>query len=297
MNFKLSKINKLKIFKIFILIIILSIIIILLIIKRYESFTNKKPYLIINNSFEILQKGIINDERLKNIIVERKKYYSIKNNIKNNITNYKIPKIIHFIWIGSIIPDKYISNIETYAINNSSYKIFIWVDKTKNSDIKQLLSNMELHNIEEIQIRNKNAFDKMNVFAGKADILRYEIVYNFGGMYIDVDSKSVKSFDDNFENSFVSIETSGLYNNIQNAQFGFNKKDVFLDMTIYVLGENVKEFIKNNNMDDILSICSPPFFTTCFYYWNDDKIKCINQKYLFEKNEYCYNYHTMDKNW
>jgi mannosyltransferase OCH1-like enzyme len=163
---------------------------------------------------------------------------------------------------------------------------------------KNFHKNIELHHINEFNLANKYGFDNMNKWAGKADILRYEIVYNYGGMYIDVDSISLKPFDNNFTRPYVCIEISGVYNNLQNAQFGFARGSPFLNFLIKCLNENIKyQMSKYGNLDDILSVCGPPFFTTCFYYWNSSKINCINQNYVINKKPYSYNYHTNDKNW
>lgn len=46
--------------------------------------------------------------------------------------------------------------------------------------------------------KNQAQIDAMPEFAGKADIMRYEILERWGGMYADADSRCVKSLDDRF---------------------------------------------------------------------------------------------------
>jgi len=261
------------------------------------------------DAMKILQKGIMNNKELTQII-QNKLAVSGKTNIEK--IHLDIPKIIHFIWIGSNVPDKYMANINTYIDNNPEYEIWIWHDDNillantpvldTNLHKYKYKYKYKFQNINQIQFVNDFGINKMEKWAGKADIIRYEIIYKYGGMYIDVDSKSVKTFDNNFNNSFVCIETSGKYNNIQNAQFCFNQKNPFLEFVISCLQENIIQYFKQyGNLNDILSICGPPFFTTCFYWWINKyityPIKCINQAYTIHNNAFSYNYHTMDKNW
>ena len=296
------------------------------------------PY---EDAIKILQKGIMNNESLIRIIQSKLATYSFNRLDAKNIeiiNSEDIPKIIHFIWIGSKLPEKYIANINTYITNNPGYEIWIWhddntllantpgvgntsflintsgVDKMSEANDTNLDTNLQnefpykMQNINQLQFVNDFGLDNMKNWAGKADIIRYEIIYNYGGMYIDVDSRSVKAFDDNFNNSFVCIDTSGTYNNIQNAQFGFNQKSPFLEFVIACLQDNIIHYFNQyGNLDDILSICGPPFFTTCFYWWMQEHIKytitypypvkCINQAFTIHNNDFSYNYHTMDKNW
>ena len=48
------------------------------------------------------------------------------------------------------------------------------------------------------KLRNQAQFDAMNELAGKADILRYELLYDYGGFFIDADSVCVNPLDDFF---------------------------------------------------------------------------------------------------
>ena len=94
--------------------------------SKNDNFTtdnSSKPSFFIDNPMQILQKGIINDSHLDAIIKDE-----LSNaNISSHFTENMLPKNIHFIWIGSVIPDKYIANINTYASNNPDYSIFVWV--------------------------------------------------------------------------------------------------------------------------------------------------------------------------
>lgn len=91
--------------------------------------------------------------------------------------------IVHFIWIGSPLPQKYAMNILSYS---KQFDIRVWT---------QPLDNMV----------NRDIYDRMHSFAGKADILRLEILYNFGGLYTDVDSRLLRELP--LDNDLITMTT------------------------------------------------------------------------------------------
>lgn len=104
-----------------------------------------------------------------------------------------IPKIIHQIWLGDkTMPIKY---AETWKRMNPTWKHMIWTDET----IKEHFPN---------GLYNQKQFDEIDSWAGKADILRYEILYNFGGIYADFDSICIQPLSDQFceHDCFASFE-------------------------------------------------------------------------------------------
>lgn len=78
---------------------------------------------------------------------------------------------VHFIWLGSPLPPKYKRNIQTYK--NFGYPVKVWTEPLP-------------------EMINRRAFDAMRSWAGKADIMRLEILYRMGGIYTDVDSAMKK---------------------------------------------------------------------------------------------------------
>lgn len=93
-----------------------------------------------------------------------------------------IPKVIHQLWIGDKpMPKKM---MDTWKNKNPNYEYILWTEK-------------------EIEKRNiifecQDAIDKMTEINGKADIMRWELLYNYGGIFIDADSMCVEPFDDFF---------------------------------------------------------------------------------------------------
>ncbi len=99
-------------------------------------------------------------------------------NIEN--LNHSIPPIIHFVWLGSAVPEKVNGIIESWRKNCLGFEIKVWTDK----DVK------------DFPWINLKAFNEAKTWAEKADIWRYEILYREGGIYSDTDVVCMRSFKD-----------------------------------------------------------------------------------------------------
>ena len=98
-----------------------------------------------------------------------------------------IPKIIHQIWIGKKYhrPEQWMN---TWPAMNPDWEYRVWTDDN-------------LHTL--LPLRAQTAFDAMPHLAGKADILRYEILHRFGGVYIDADTECVAPLTDDLLQNFA----------------------------------------------------------------------------------------------
>lgn len=103
-------------------------------------------------------------------------------NIFDNFKCYAkplIPKVIHQIWLGSPFPEKYIAWRDTWLQLHPDWKYILWTDK----------------DIEKLNLVNKKMYMTSSNYGEKSDIARVEILYRFGGLYIDTDFECLKSFD------------------------------------------------------------------------------------------------------
>jgi len=93
-----------------------------------------------------------------------------------------IPKIIHQIWLGSPLPDAFIELQESWIHHHlgREWRYKLWTD----DDVAQ------------IQLYNQEFYDATDNFGVKSDILRWEIVYTYGGIYVDTDAECLRSFDE-----------------------------------------------------------------------------------------------------
>ena len=90
-----------------------------------------------------------------------------------------IPKHLHFVWVGdeSKRPDK---EINTWRLLNPDYQITVWGnDSLKNP--WHLAKAMQCYS---------------NELCGVADCMRWEILYEYGGIALDADSECLRSLED-----------------------------------------------------------------------------------------------------
>jgi mannosyltransferase OCH1-like enzyme len=112
-----------------------------------------------------------------------------------------IPKIIHQIWVGpKKMPEKY---MKTWKDMNPEWEHIIWDDKMISEKYPK-------------GFRNQSKIDEIEEWAGKADIMRYEILHDFGGIYIDADSICTNSLDEHFlkHDSFACFENEQCRGNL-----------------------------------------------------------------------------------
>ena len=127
-----------------------------------------------------------------------------------------IPKIIHQIWIGDQSKRPSVL-METWKANHPDWSYMLWTEAE----------------ISELGLYNQAKFQSHPMLSGKADIARYEILFKFGGFFIDADSISIKPLDDLLNNDFVTVYESEKNRKelVANGYFGCKPKNrVMFDM-------------------------------------------------------------------
>jgi len=216
-------------------------------------------------------------------------------------TSWSVPSVLHFIWLGDLIPDKYINNVLSFVTNNKHCQVNLWTNANSvNSEavnsIVEINSNFAALDIERTldwQVNRKIIAEETN-FGAKSDLLRYEIIYHFGGIYVDIDSISLSRFPTDFRHSFVS-HTFEPNNNIQCSIFGFPENSKFLKFVLSHVKTNTR--LSNRNNWPVPMRYGPPFFTTMFVLYNDNKVHMIDQDYLVLLTNKSITFQTMDASW
>lgn len=100
-------------------------------------------------------------------------------NMDTNIE--KIPKIIHYCWFGSAeIPEVGLKCIESWKKNMPEYEIKCWTEET--FDINSYSYT-------------RKAYEE-GKFAFVSDYVRLKVLYEYGGIYMDIDEEVLKNFDE-----------------------------------------------------------------------------------------------------
>lgn len=166
--------------------------------------------------------------------------------------NSSIPKVIHQIWIGpNPPPTKWINSFKVDFIkHNPGWTYRLWTEKEIN----------------QLELVNRELYDQEKNLAGKADILRYEILYQFGGVYIDADSQwlNQKSLDP----LLARVNETGLFAGREDHRLigicviGASQNNPILKYTIETLRKLYHQFRVEEKWDSWVST-GPGLFTEC----------------------------------
>lgn len=180
-----------------------------------------------------------------------------------------IPKIIHQIWIG---PNKPPDFMHTVKDNHPDYEYILWDEEQIERQLFPLI-NQHLYDLYD--------FEQSNVWNGRSNLLRLEILKKYGGIYIDADCKCLRPL----EGSFLDSELFAAYANenyrddlLANGVIGSTKNNDFINIYINELNKHNElkqpsnifsgprlftDLIKKYNYD----ICKLPsyYFYPCFY--------------------------------
>jgi mannosyltransferase OCH1-like enzyme len=115
-----------------------------------------------------------------------------------------IERSLHFVWVGSKIPRWAIENIMEWERLHPDWELEIWRDENMPE-----LMNQRIYD------RADRLFPRDAVGQFRADLARYEILYQFGGFYADVDTKPLRPIDDALEghSEFAVMETRDVVGN------------------------------------------------------------------------------------
>jgi mannosyltransferase OCH1-like enzyme len=90
-----------------------------------------------------------------------------------------IPKKIHLVWFGGERPKKFEPLVNKIKEINFDYEVIEWNE-----------SNIDF------QMKNYDLIQECENLGAKSDIFRFEVLYHYGGIYMDYDFIQVKKFDD-----------------------------------------------------------------------------------------------------
>lgn len=110
-----------------------------------------------------------------------------------------IPKILHFIWIGKSCPKYILENISQFSHMNLDFQVnFVCqtdYDCLDNSDaiyIKDCIDNSTGMYLDTIRYYQRIGRKKSQILS---NVLRYELLNKYGGIYLDGDCIPIKPFD------------------------------------------------------------------------------------------------------
>jgi len=138
-------------------------------------------------------KFVETEEDFKNIEIFKNLYDKNKHLQFIQKNEVKIPKVIHFIWLGpSPFPKESLENVSSFVNAHPDWVFKFWTDRRRPLPHPQ----MDLKLVDDFNfIKLENCFHASDNYGEKSDILRYEILFQEGGLYIDHDVQCFKSFE------------------------------------------------------------------------------------------------------
>jgi mannosyltransferase OCH1-like enzyme len=105
----------------------------------------------------------------------------------------KIPHVVHFIWLGPRpFPPQSVENVRTWLAQNPGWTVKFWTDRERDPPC----SGMQRILVRDFAFtRLGQCYEQSQNWGEKSDILRYEILFQEGGVYVDHDANCLKPFD------------------------------------------------------------------------------------------------------
>jgi len=159
----------------------------------------------------------------------------------------RIPKIIHQIWIGGNLPRKYLYWTQQWQKLHPDFTYKLW----NNDDILQL------------GLANEKQYLSTNNPGIKSDLARYEILYRYGGIYVDTDCQPLKpihisDFTTIGQHNCIMGMMSEYKPLINNATIIAEKNSSFLEQLI----RNIPDSIDHNlSPIEVLAFCGADYIT------------------------------------
>jgi hypothetical protein len=104
----------------------------------------------------------------------------------------KIPKVVHFIWLGPrSFPGESVHNVRTWMAQNPDWTFKFWTDRPRDPPCH----GMETILIKEYPFALGRCYAASENWGEKSDVLRFEILYHQGGVYVDHDANCLQPFE------------------------------------------------------------------------------------------------------
>lgn len=217
-----------------------------------ENQNSNKVILITLEDYGVLLDDLLADDRIRgteivcfsHIAALHKESKSIDKIMPSQMrleVDQVIPKMIHYCWFGGkTIPEKFKSYIESWHKFCPGYEIIEWNEF--NYDISKCKYMQE-------------AYEK-RIWGFVPDYARLDIVYNYGGIYLDVDVELVRNIDDLlYQKGFAAFEDE-IYVNLGS---GFGAMKGLPILKVMMESYNKKKFIYE---DDSLNLVGSPVYNT-----------------------------------
>jgi mannosyltransferase OCH1-like enzyme len=161
----------------------------------------------------------------------------------------RIPKILHQFWHGGPMPEKYQQLTELWRKMHPDWSYILWDEQR----------------VAEFELVNKWMYDNMKNPSAKSDVVRYEVAYSYGGVYMDTDFYCCQNFDKllyldffagmvgSYDGRLVSLETS-----VAPSIFGCSQGNKLIGQIIQKIG---RVTTIPRSIPEIMTLTGPEMFS------------------------------------
>ncbi len=186
-----------------------------------------------------------------------------------------IPFILHHVWLGSSLPDYAKKFRRTWIELNKGWTFILWTDhpsyefgdvilesfdQLKNYLSQEQRSNFIIMDMRKVQLYNQRTYStKTKNYGEKSDLIRYEAIFQVGGLYVDTDFECLKSFESLHCNLDFFIGVAHDYNfSILNGLMAAKSNDP-------ILAEVIKQLHTRRSHPSSLKFTGPHFLTDVIF--------------------------------
>ncbi len=159
----------------------------------------KVPHVTLHDSFEQLEgigttdwSYIQTKKDYEDLEFYKTLYEKNKDHQFNSSPTLKIPKTVHLIWVGPRpFPMGSVKTIRSWMAHHPDWTFKFWTDRPRPAPC----NNMEVYYVKDFNFEFlKEKFEESTNWGEKADLWRYEILHQEGGVYIDHDAECLRPF-------------------------------------------------------------------------------------------------------
>lgn len=163
----------------------------------------------------------------------------------------RIPRIIHQIWLGSPLPEKYHQWQKSWQEYHPSWEYHLWTD----ADIEYL------HNLGDFFIEDTyRYYQEATNYGERSDILKILLIHYYGGLYVDTDFECLRSCEvfHHYYDMYIGVQPLDVsYVQLGYALFGAYPRHPFIRKVIDAL-KTSRHYV------EIVRKTGPLMITECF---------------------------------
>ena len=185
-----------------------------------------------------------------------------------------IPRVIHQVWVGPVTPP--FDMMATWRAMNPTCEYRLWSDGS--------CPHLEGYEYFQHDLINAKEYRAMREWNGKCDVLRFELMHEYGGVYIDADTLCVQELDERFFDLPEGKECWSVWEN-EKARLGIIASGFLGSVPGAKLMKACIDGIPHRNMrDNAFRSVGPEFFTYMASMVGHETLKVFPSRHFIQEH-------------